>query len=248
MDWAAAALEKSSNQPVLPHAIIVLNASENDIDPDLWDVHTSTSRLFENLSRTVFQNAKFKKYAQFWRERHRQIETVEQLLHSYYRSVNVVRVPTSGRPNLIQSQVEKLYNYINVACGIARERKAELRMLLDADELQPYLQYAFDHFACDLDSPFDFVQASLTNSPIPLDFGGNILKLAINLMEEWTNAADGQIIFTELSYMVASCIMLESARSKIRGRSPNPLRVNADVPKARQYRYSHNLLITSMMH
>lgn len=244
MNWAAAALEKSSNQPVLPHAIIVLNASENDIDPELWDVHTSTSRLFENLSRTVFQNATFKKYAQFWRERHRPIETVEQLLHSYYRSVNVVRVPTSGRPNLIQSQVEKLYNYIIVACGIARERKAELRMLLDADELQPYLHYAFDHFACDLDSPFDFVQASFTNSPIPLDFGGNILKLAINLMEEWKNAADVQVIFTELSYMVASCIMLESARSKIRGQSSITVPAESNFPKARQHRYSHNLLIT----
>ena len=54
MIWAAAALEKSSNQPVLPHAIIVLNASKYDIDPDLWDVDTSTSRLFENLSRTVY--------------------------------------------------------------------------------------------------------------------------------------------------------------------------------------------------
>ena len=39
-------------------------------------------------------------------------------------------------------------------------------------------------FACDLDNPFDFVQASFTNSPIPQDFGGNILKLAINLMED----------------------------------------------------------------
>lgn len=223
MNWAAAALEKSSNQPVLPHAIIVLNASENNIDPELWDVHTSTSRLFENMSREVFHNATFKKYAQFWRERNRSIETVEQLLHSYYRSVNVVRVPTSGRPNLIQDQVEKLYSYITVACNIAQERKAELRMLLDADDLQPYLQNAFDHFACDLDSPFDFVQASFINSPIPLDFGGNILKLAINLMEEWKNAADIQIIFTELSYMVASCIMLESARSKIRGQSPIPI-------------------------
>ncbi len=161
-----------------------------------------------------------------------------------YRSVNVVRVPTSGRPNLIQKQVEILYNFITVACDIARDRKAELRMLLDADELQPYLQCAFDHFACDLDSPFDFVQASLINSPIPLDFGGNILKLAINLMEEWTNAADGQIIFTELSYMVASCIMLESARSKIRGQSPTPQQAFSNSPKARQHRYFHNLLIT----
>ena len=139
---------------------------------------------------------------------------------SYPRLTTLTPKFSVGRPNLIQSQVEKLYNYITVACDIARVRKAELRMLLDADELQPYLHYAFDHFACDLDSPFDFVQASFTNSPIPLDFGGNILKLAINLMEEWKNVADVHIIFTELSYMVASCIMLESARSKIRGQSP----------------------------
>ena len=90
-------------------------------------------------------------------------------------------------------------------------------MLLDADDMQPYLQYAFDHFACDLDTPFDFVQASFTNSPIPSNFGGNILKLAINIMEAWRDEADGRTIFKELSYIVASCIMLESARHKIRG-------------------------------
>ena len=213
----SAALEKSSNQPVLPHAIIVLNASENNLAPAQWDTATSTSQLLESLSRTVFQKPTFKKYAQFWRERNRPIETVEQLLHAYYRSVNVVRIPISGRPNLIRTQVEKLYNHITMACDFARKQKAELRMLLDADELQPYLQYAFDHFACDLDRPFDFVQASFTHSPIPLDFGGNILKLAISLMNVWENKADGQLVFKELSYMVASCIMLDSARSKIRG-------------------------------
>lgn len=166
----------------------------------------------------VFHNATFKKYAQFWRERNRQIETVEQLFLSYYSSVKVVRIPTTGRPNLINDQIRTLYTTIQLACAKARQRKSALRMLLDAEELQPYLQYAFDHFACDLDTPFDFVRASFTNSPIPLDFGGNILKLAINLMEVWENEVDGRILFTELSYMVASCIMLDSARHKIRGK------------------------------
>jgi hypothetical protein len=87
--WAAAALETSSNQPVLPHAIIALNASENDIDAELWDVNTATSRLMESLSRTVFHNSTFKKYAQFWRERKKEIETVEQLMLSYYSSIRV---------------------------------------------------------------------------------------------------------------------------------------------------------------
>ena len=90
-------------------------------------------------------------------------------------------------------------------------------MLLNSDELQPYLQYAFGHFCRDLDVPFDFVQASFANSPIPSDLGGNILKLAINVMEVWKDKLDGPNIFKELSFMVASCIMLESARNRMLG-------------------------------
>lgn len=171
----------------------------------------------KSLSQTVTQNATFKKYAVFWKERNRTIRTVEELLLSYYSSVRVVRIPTVGRPNLINEQVQGLYKEIQNVCASSRQTRSALRMLLDAEELQPYLQFAFDHFACNLDTPFDFVQASFTNSPIPLDFGGNILKLAINLMNALENRIDGPTIFTELSTMVASCIMLDSARHKIRG-------------------------------
>ena len=45
IEWAAAALEKSSNQPILPHVIIVLNASPPDIDPTKWVVVEITSRI-----------------------------------------------------------------------------------------------------------------------------------------------------------------------------------------------------------
>lgn len=91
-------------------------------------------------------------------------------------------------------------------------------MLLDAEELQSYLQCAFDHFARSLDRPFDFVQASFSDSPIPLDFGGNILKLALNFRRVWGAQVDLGFIFSNLSYMVASCIMLDSARKKNLGR------------------------------
>jgi hypothetical protein len=119
---------------------------------------------------------------------------------------------------LIKEQIEKLYNSILVASGSARQRKANLRMLLDAEELQFYLTDAFNHFATTLQLPFDFVQASFSNSPIPPNFGGNILKLAIRVMEIWKNKADGRTIFQELSYMVASCIMFDSARRGKKGK------------------------------
>jgi hypothetical protein len=127
-----------------------------------------------------------------------------------------VRIPAEGRPKLIQEQTLKLYEEIQLGCQKSRERKQSLRMLLDAEELQSYLQCAFDHFARTLDVAFDFVQASFFNSPIPLNFGGNILKLAINMMEmkENTTAAS---IFGKLSNMVASCIMQDSVRHDIKG-------------------------------
>ncbi|KAF1349168.1 hypothetical protein BDV97DRAFT_370365 [Delphinella strobiligena] len=218
VNWAAAALEKSSNQPVLPHAIIALNASENGLSPELWDVDTATERLMQEMSRTVYQNEDFKKFAQFWRERGRYIETVEQLLFSYYSSIKVVRIPTTGRPNLIAAQIGKLTGRIQSACQESGRGKAERRMLLNAEDMPPYLQYAFDHFSKNLDLPFDFVQASFTNSPIPTDFGGNILKLAIQLMNTWENRLGAQAIFEEVAVMVASCIMLDADRQKILGR------------------------------
>lgn len=131
---------------------------------------------------------------------------------------------------------------------MARDRKTELRMLLDAEELQSYLQCAFDHFAASLDRPFDFVQASFSNSPIPLDFGGNILKLAIRVMQVWRNKADAQQIFQELSYMVASCIMLDCARQKTRGRHTAPCCVKLlanelKVPHQMFFRFTWRILM-----
>lgn len=207
----------SSNQPVLPHAIIVYNATENNIDDELWNVDISTEKLLRELSGTIEQNITCKKWTAFWRKRDRSIDTVEQLLLTYYSSVRVVRVPTTGRPNLISAQVEKLRGEIKKASEMARENKAELRMLLDAEEFEHYLQIAFDHFAEDLNIPFDFVQASFANSPIPGNLEGNILKVAIQMMECWKDSAQGSSIFEELSYLVASCIMLDTARCGFKG-------------------------------
>lgn len=90
--WAEAALETSSNQPVLPHAIIVLNASDNASDPELWDVNNATVNLMESVRRAVHQNHSMRKFAETWRQRGRTVETVEMLLLSYYSTVRVVRV------------------------------------------------------------------------------------------------------------------------------------------------------------
>ncbi|THW57327.1 hypothetical protein D6D20_08067 [Aureobasidium pullulans] len=217
VEWAAAALEGSSNQPVLPHAIIALNASENATSTELWDVDIATTTLMKEMSQTVFQNETLKKYVQFWHKRDRIIRTVEDLILSYYTSIKVVRIPTTGRPNLIAKQINDLTANIRSACQVSGRPKGDLRMLLNAEDMQPYLQYAFDHFSKSIESPFDFVQASFAHSPIPDDFGGNILKLAVQLMEAWKDRAGPRPIFEELAVVVASCIMLDATRHGILG-------------------------------
>ena len=215
--WAQAALEKSTNQPVLPHLIIALNATENSIEPQQWEVDFATERLMRTVTEAMFTKPSFKGYIAYWHERRRNIRNAQDLLCSYYSSVRVVRIPAKGRPQLISEQLGKLYDQILNDCRQSHQGRRRMRMLLDADELQNYLQYAFDHFAGDLDMPFDFVKACLLHNPIPRDFGGNILKLAINVMEVWPDKLDGAGIFDELSLMIASCIMLDAARHKTPG-------------------------------
>ena len=215
--WASTALEKSTNQPVLPHVVIALNATENAIASQQWDVNFATADLMRTASKAIFTKPGFRKYIEFWKERKREIRNAHDLLCCYYSSVRVVRIPTRGRPQLISEQLGKLYSQIHEDCQESRRGRKQMRMLLDADELQPYLQYAFDHFSNDLDMPFDFVKASILNNPKPKDFGGNILQLAINVMDVWENKLDGVAIFEELSLMAASCVMLDAARHKTKG-------------------------------
>lgn len=217
MDWAHAAIEKSTNQPVLPQVVIVLNASENSLDLDEWEVDFATAKLLSSIGHALSQPI-LKEYARKRSTAAREIRSPEDLLFSYYGSVRVVRIPTRGRPQLIKNQIDKLYQEISQLCELSRMKKREVRMLFDADELQPFLQLAFDHYAQTLDTPFDFVKAYLMQNPIPADFGGNITKLAIKMMQHWENKLDAEGIFRELSPMVASCIMLDAARHKIKGR------------------------------
>lgn len=89
-------------------------------------------------------------------------------------------------------------------------------MLSNADDFQAYLQCAFAHFSRQLEAPFNFVEVSLRNNPIPLDFGGNILKLAI-AMKDRTGDNTASSIFKRLSSMVASCVLLDISRHRLQG-------------------------------
>lgn len=156
-----------------------------------------------------------------WKRKGLEITSVETLLLRYYSSFKAIHIPENGRPELIRQQVAKLYDEISRATEESHEQKKTQRMLLSSTDLQSYLQCAFDWFSNVLDKPFDFIQASFSNSSIPLDFGGNITKLALNIMHtnQWAYGTKFMVepLFEGLSYLIGSCIMLDSARHKYHG-------------------------------
>jgi hypothetical protein len=219
LDWASASIEKSLNQPALPHVIIALNATDLKIDEKQWNVEDATHILMSDIEGAISRVPRFAEYALLWKQAGRTIKTTKDLLECYYSSVTVVRIPTHGRYMLINEQVGKLHAEIRKCCQAAYWTKKRVRMLSNDEKLQVYLQSAFDHFSQNLTKPFDFVKEAIKNNPIPRDFGGNILKLAIAVKDHnrFIDQHDGPKIFRELSHMVASCLMLNSARQDLLG-------------------------------
>jgi hypothetical protein len=214
-------MEKSLNQPALPHAIIALNATDMGVDEQQWDVETATQTLMSSVAGAIAREPKYREYADYFTSRGKTIRTMHDLLLCYYSSVRVVRIPMKGRYMLIDEQVSKLHQEITSSCSLSYYAKRKARMLSSTDELQVYLQCAFEHFTQNLDTPFNFIEVAFRNNPIPQDFGGSILKLAAAVQASSSSPRDGRRLFRELSKMVASCIMLDCARHDLHGKTAN---------------------------
>lgn len=212
--WARSSIEKSVNQPILPHAIIALNATSTKVDQSAWDPEYATESLLADVAGAVDRDPAFKELKEYWGGKGRNIHTVKDLLLCYYSSITVIRIPGDGRYMMIDEQIQKLHDTLSRRCRESFNTKRRSRMLFNSDALNVYLHSAFEHFSNDLNKPFDFMDASFKINPIPLDFGGNILKLAVAMKARYD---DPRKIFEELSFMVASCIGLDCVRQNFKG-------------------------------
>jgi hypothetical protein len=213
LDWADANYTKSTNLPSKPHVIIALNKSEHTTAPEQWNTINATANL---LSTSIKANSTFTKYAKKWRDAQVQIRDTNDLLRCYYSSVKVVRLPQKSRAQRMHEQCKALYNVISACCDDSMEIKKERRMLPDADEFGLYLSLAFDHFSESLEIPFDYVEASLKHQPPPASLADNIIGFARMIANQDSNLRVDEL-FTELAPVVASCLMLDSARKQRMG-------------------------------
>lgn len=225
LEWGSASIDKSLNQPALPHVIIALNATES-VDDEEWDVQSTTKRLLDDINDAIYREPRFQEQAQLWRDTGRTIKSTEDLLHCYYASISVIQIPSRGRYMLMDDQMEELFRLINERCQWSLRTKKQCRMLAPADKLQIYLRAAYDHFTRDLSTPFDFIKEALKPNPMPQNFGDNILDLAISISQNSSEIAQQggttKRIFEMMVPMISSCIMLDSVRQNILGESGPP--------------------------
>lgn len=218
LEWGKSSLETSVNQPTLPHAIIALNNTEIGVSADEWDVGKATKSLLcanEDCLDRLNGQRDFVKLANDWRNRGRKIDNILDLIRCYYSTFTVIRIPTKGRYQLLEEQIWKLHGIIANACDASFKSKLKARMLLHADELDVYLQSAYTHFALPkgLTDPFNFMKVSLKHNPIPTDFKGHILQLALSIRARFP-AMKSERIFHLLGDIVAACIMLDFTRHR----------------------------------
>jgi hypothetical protein len=167
-----------------------------------------------NVAGAIDRDPTYRTLKEYWVGQGRSIQSMKDLLECYYSSITVVRIPGEGRYMMIDEQVKKLHGVIANRCTESFNAKRRCRMLSNSETLNVYLQCAFDHFAQDLHTPFNFMDVSFRINPIPLDFGGNILKLAVAMKARFD---DPKRIFKELSFMVSSCILLDCVRQSLKG-------------------------------
>jgi len=108
--WARSSIEKSLNQPTIPHAVIVLNATDTKIDSRAWDVEYATTSLMSDVAGAIDRDPTYKELKDYWVGRGKTIRNMRDLLECYYASITVVRVPGDGRYMMIDEQVQKLHD------------------------------------------------------------------------------------------------------------------------------------------
>lgn len=215
--WADSNYSASINLPSKPHALIVLNKSSSETPGDQWSRHRATEEFFKAMDPQLFKNKTFERYMKKWAKN--DITNMQELFECYYSSVNVVRIPDKSRYELFHEQGIVLADTIRYYSDASQRKKRDRKMLPDADQFQQYLSMAFDHFSETLDEPFDYIKASLKNRPPPKTLADNLQELVLLLAQ--TTKREGQIkwLFDKITTLVASYVMLDSARKRLFGES-----------------------------
>ncbi|KAF8538719.1 acyl transferase/acyl hydrolase/lysophospholipase [Trichophaea hybrida] len=213
LKWAETVLQKSVNQPMLPYAIIVVNALEAESNEPWWNDNITEVQL-DKYAKCIESDPILMELVKYWRKRNKPIATLRELILCYYSGIKMICIPhmkTSSAAPLLITQYKKLRGEIQKAMIQTRKMRHEAELLMDSEELNIYLGDAFDHFSSDASRPFNFLSAAFARNPVRTAFGARVADVATRLMHTRTFEA-GRKVFKELAPLIASTILLDVCR------------------------------------
>ncbi|KAF8540174.1 hypothetical protein BDD12DRAFT_980545 [Trichophaea hybrida] len=166
--WANAVFQTSVNQPLLPYAIIIVNALEDKGAQDnsgWWEDDPTIAQLDKHTDS--FKDDPFLEgLARQWRIRGKEIHTLKDLISCYYCGIKIICVPhMNAAPSRINTQYRKLQGLIKNASMETYKMRCNAELLMNSEELDIYFSYAFNHFSQNPTKPFDFLNAAFQHSP-----------------------------------------------------------------------------------
>ncbi|KAF2158446.1 hypothetical protein M409DRAFT_31046 [Zasmidium cellare ATCC 36951] len=219
LDWGAAALERSVNQPTLPHCVVILNAADPGLDDAEWEVNAATQTLLDSLHHA---DPSCRRVKDHWSRLGYEVKTTKDLLLRYYASFAAIRMPTKPSYERMDGQIHRLRRLLRAGCQQAAIARHNAGVTMSAAEFKTYLSHGLDHFTNHLFKPFDFLRIDLIRSAAPITFQDHVLQLCIvvsSAMRAQALTSESKIIRTleNLSPVLASCILLDQKRAQETG-------------------------------
>ncbi|KAF8462152.1 acyl transferase/acyl hydrolase/lysophospholipase [Kalaharituber pfeilii] len=214
--WADGVFEHSVNQPLLPHAIVIVNAFEETVSTGSWYTTGLTEQLLNKYSDTIGSNPILRRLTHRWRNVGKNVANLKELISCYYSGFDVVCIPHHKMAPglLLVQQYQKFYETIGKAVAITGEIRNVNGLLWNWNDLEMYLGYAFDHYGQNSNKPFDFLNAAFRHYPVRSNFHTHILMAAIRLINPQTTKMKVNI-FEVLAPLVAVCILLDVCRKRL---------------------------------
>ena len=210
LHWAEKSRAASINQPALPHVVIVLNQTPSSVT---WDSQIATRELLKAHANMITENEEVRRLRRKWEKLGSQIDSLEDLLHCSYASVQIIWIPDGRDRSLLSQQVLGLYQSIDKASSAAQEEKRLVGMRLSSQEQQSFFRLAFKHYTQNIDDPFDFIAELLALRPIPNTLSNNILQFLKCLWNATVNWLPAEDFMAKAAPVLSSIIALDRARN-----------------------------------
>jgi len=215
LEWAQNSQKTAVNRVILPHLIVVLTLSPNELSD--WDPAKTTPVILHEHLSALETNTVIRKYWRMLNQlRNTTITTLGGLLEHCYSSVTFIRIPDAENQHLFSKQLRSLDSLIHEAADKAERTKTEAGCLLTPEIQRRMFTMAFDHYKDNLEKPFDFLESVFSVCPLDDSLSATFFALLRTTGVAYRSAAteaSGREFCSAVTPVLCSTIALDSCQS-----------------------------------